>query len=138
MLALAPPLPAGWQLRLGDATALPFADHSFDVVTVAYLLHLLSAEDRRRLIDEVARVLRPSGRVGTITIAPPRGPITAAITAPVRIAAQRSNGRLAALRSLDPSPELAEAGLHELARKRTARGYPSLCIVAARRDGTAT
>ncbi|MEJ7876893.1 MAG: hypothetical protein WKF62_09545, partial [Solirubrobacterales bacterium] len=66
------------------------------------------------------------------------GPIAAAISAPVRIAARRSGGRLAALRSLDPAPELAEAGLRELARRRTACGYPSLCLVAGREVGLAS
>ncbi|MEJ7876912.1 MAG: class I SAM-dependent methyltransferase, partial [Solirubrobacterales bacterium] len=90
MLSLAPALPAAWRLSVADATSLPFDDSSFDVVTSSYLLHVLSVQDRRRVIDEIGRVLRPTGRVGTITIAPPRGPIAAAISAPVRIAARRS------------------------------------------------
>lgn len=135
MLSLAPALPESWWLSVADATELPFADESFDVVTASYLLHLLSADDRTRVIEEIGRVLRPTGRVGTITVAPPRGPLSAALTAPVRIAARRSRGRLVGLRSMDPAPELAAAGLPELARRRTVRGYPSLCLVAGREPG---
>ena len=40
MLTLAPPLPDGWAVVEGDARTMPFADHSFDVVTICYLLHL--------------------------------------------------------------------------------------------------
>jgi len=138
MLSLAPVLPTGWRLSVADATRLPFDDDSFDVITASYLLHVLSVQDRRSVIDEIGRVLRPAGRVGTITIAPPRGPIAAAISAPMRIAARRSGGRFAALRSLDPAPDLAGTGLRELARGRTVCGYPSLCLVAGRELGSAS
>lgn len=138
MLSLAPVLPAAWRLSVADATRLPFDDDSFDVVTASYLLHVLSAQKRRRVIEEIVRVLRPAGRVGTITVAPPRGPIAATLSAPVRFAARRSGGRLAGLRSLDPAAELAEAGFRELARRRTVCGYPSLCLVAGRELGFAS
>jgi len=47
----------------GDARALPFADGAFDLgVYVAALHHLDSRVARVHSLDEVARVLRPSGR----------------------------------------------------------------------------
>ena len=51
----------------GDATAMPFADASFDVVACFTMLHHVpSAARQDRLFAEVARVLRPGGRfVGT-------------------------------------------------------------------------
>lgn len=45
----------------GDATALPFPDASFALVTEVWLLHLLTPEDAAVAIDEIARVLRPGG-----------------------------------------------------------------------------
>jgi len=33
MISRASPLPAAWRLQIADATRLPFADHSFDVLT---------------------------------------------------------------------------------------------------------
>lgn len=49
----------GW-LR-GDALSLPIADASVDVVTGHSFLYLLP--DRRRAMQEIARVLRPNGRM---------------------------------------------------------------------------
>ena len=58
MLAAAGGLPLAWRLLHADATALPFPNESFDVVTAAYLLHLLEPPVRRAVIIEAARVLR--------------------------------------------------------------------------------
>jgi len=55
----------------GDALDLPFADQSADCVVLAYVLFHLS--DPRRGLAEAARVLRPHGRVGTVTWAWERG-----------------------------------------------------------------
>lgn len=126
MLALAPALPDGWEVRVADAMELPFDADSFDVVTASYLLHFLEETERRRILGEARRVLRPGGRLGVITVAPPRW----RLAAPIRAAAERSSGRLAAMRGLDPSPDLEVAGLRVLARARTWLGYPSLCLVA--------
>lgn len=46
-----------------NAERLPFPDHHFDVVTNLYLLHELPAEVRRQALREMARVLRPGGRM---------------------------------------------------------------------------
>lgn len=133
MMRRAPDLPAGWKLERADATGLPFADDSFDLVTVSYLLHLLDRETRSQVIEECARVLRPGGRIGVITIAPPRHGVTAALTAPVRWAAERYPSRLVGLRPLDPGPDLAAGGFTEFSRRRSFRGYPALCVVARSR-----
>ena len=46
----------------GDATAMPFADASFDAaVCFTMLHHVPSAESQDRLFAEVRRVLRPGG-----------------------------------------------------------------------------
>lgn len=136
MLALAPPLPDGWELDHADATELPFGDDSFDLVTASYLLHVLREPERWRAVAEIARVLRPGGRLGSITITPPRSAIMRVLTAPIRAAAERSDVRLAGLRPLDPGPELRQAGLIETARARSLLGYPSLCLVAEAVTGT--
>lgn len=133
MLERAPELPAGWRLEVADATALPFDDGSFDFVTASYLLHVMDPAERRTAIAEIARVLRPGGRIGTITVAPPRNPVTRALTAPLRAAAERSNGRLRGMRSHDPAPELAAAGLAEANRRTTLAGYPSLVVTGVKR-----
>jgi len=46
-----------------NAESLPFLDGSFDVVTSVYLLHEIPAEVRTRVLQEIARVVRPGGTV---------------------------------------------------------------------------
>lgn len=46
-----------------DATSLPLADRSLDVVISNYCLHHLTDPDKQRALQEVLRVLRPGGRV---------------------------------------------------------------------------
>jgi ubiquinone/menaquinone biosynthesis C-methylase UbiE len=58
-----PPLAGAMiEWRLGDATALPYADGSFDVVLCQQVLHLIS--DRAIALAEMRRVLAPGGRLG--------------------------------------------------------------------------
>lgn len=59
------------QLIEGDALALPFPDQSFDVVTIAFGLRNLP--DYARGVGEMARVLRPGGRLVVLEFLPPRG-----------------------------------------------------------------
>ncbi|MPZ29098.1 MAG: methyltransferase domain-containing protein [Micromonosporaceae bacterium] len=49
------------ELREGDAQALPFREHSFD--TVVCTLSLCAIPDHATAIGEMARVLRPGGRL---------------------------------------------------------------------------
>jgi demethylmenaquinone methyltransferase/2-methoxy-6-polyprenyl-1,4-benzoquinol methylase len=56
----------------GEAEALPFGDQSFDVVTFTYLLRYV--EDPRATIGELARVLRPGGRIVSLEFGVPPWP----------------------------------------------------------------
>jgi demethylmenaquinone methyltransferase/2-methoxy-6-polyprenyl-1,4-benzoquinol methylase len=55
----------------GDATALPFTDEAFDAVTVGFGIRNL--DDMESGLRELARVLRPGGRLGCLEITRPRG-----------------------------------------------------------------
>lgn len=55
----------GVDARVGDAQALPFADSSFDVAIAAWMLY--HVRDLDRTITELARVLRPGGRLVAAT-----------------------------------------------------------------------
>ena len=56
--------PWSWQaLVLANAEALPFPDTSQDIVTSVYLLHELPGGARSRAAQEMARVLKPGGRL---------------------------------------------------------------------------
>jgi demethylmenaquinone methyltransferase/2-methoxy-6-polyprenyl-1,4-benzoquinol methylase len=55
----------------GDALDLPFEDDSFDAATVGFGVRNL--EDLDRGLAELARVLRPGGRLGVLEITRPQG-----------------------------------------------------------------
>jgi demethylmenaquinone methyltransferase/2-methoxy-6-polyprenyl-1,4-benzoquinol methylase len=55
----------------GDALALPFAAGSFDAATVGFGVRNL--DDLDRGLEELARVLRPGGRLGILEITRPGG-----------------------------------------------------------------
>jgi len=123
-------LPPSTELVTADAASLPFAESSFEVVSCAYLLHLLDPDERGAILGEAGRVLSPGGRIGVVSIAPPSGWLSRALSWPVRAIARHSSGVLAGLRPLDPAAELRAAGFEVRAQRRVRVGYPSLCVVA--------
>jgi len=71
MLARAPTRP-GLEFLAGDATAIPYPDHSFDAVTIGFGLRNLA--DRAAGLSEMHRVLRPGGRAVILDLHTPRNP----------------------------------------------------------------
>jgi demethylmenaquinone methyltransferase / 2-methoxy-6-polyprenyl-1,4-benzoquinol methylase len=77
MLAVARPriaadeLGANIELLEGRAETLPFADASFDALTVTYLLRYV--DDPAATIRELARVVRPGGTVASLEFGVPQG-----------------------------------------------------------------
>lgn len=59
------------QFMAADALALPFADHTFDAVTIGFGLR--NFEDRPRAYAEVRRVLRPGGELLVLEFSQPVG-----------------------------------------------------------------
>jgi demethylmenaquinone methyltransferase / 2-methoxy-6-polyprenyl-1,4-benzoquinol methylase len=57
-------------LSEGDAQALPYPDASFDAVTIAFGIR--NVPDRPRALREMARVLRPGGRLVVLELSEPR------------------------------------------------------------------
>lgn len=51
------------EFRQGDMASLPFPDSSFDVVTSMLALMHIPLSDRQSVFNEVARVLKPGGRM---------------------------------------------------------------------------
>jgi len=62
----------------GDATALPFAPGSFDVVAIGFGLRNLT--DAAAGIDQFVRVLRPGGRVVVLEFSPPTGSLLSRVS----------------------------------------------------------
>lgn len=130
MLAQASGLPSGWRLECGDVRALPFPDRSFEVVTAAYLLHLLVEQDVRRTLAEALRVLAPSGRLVSVTPIAPSSTLGRAYGALSAGAARLLPFVLAGLRPYDPRAALLACGFELRASRYVGRGYPSLCVLA--------
>jgi demethylmenaquinone methyltransferase/2-methoxy-6-polyprenyl-1,4-benzoquinol methylase len=61
------------QFVQGDALKLPFPDHSFDIVTIAYGLRNLS--DTKTGLNEMRRVAKPAGRLLILDFGKPDNPI---------------------------------------------------------------
>jgi demethylmenaquinone methyltransferase/2-methoxy-6-polyprenyl-1,4-benzoquinol methylase len=77
-LAAAPPdLASRITLVQGEAEHLPFADGEFDALTFTYLLRYV--DDRRATMRELARVVKPGGRIGMVEFGvPSSAPLRAA------------------------------------------------------------
>ena len=67
----------GGEFVLADAVELPFADGAFDAAVSVF--GVIFARPAERAVAELARVVRPGGRV-VITTWPPRGPVFDAVT----------------------------------------------------------
>ena len=51
-------------LRWGDARQLPYGDATFDAVVSSFVLPHFAQDEKVEILREVARVLRPGGRIG--------------------------------------------------------------------------
>lgn len=60
--------PRGYNLQVGDAYDLPFANDSFDVLVNNYMFDLLPEEDFLVVLEEFRRVLRPGGRLAMVNM----------------------------------------------------------------------
>ncbi len=59
------------ELVEGDAQALPFPDDAFDGATIAFGIR--NVPDRALALRELARVVRPGGRIAVLELSEPRG-----------------------------------------------------------------
>jgi demethylmenaquinone methyltransferase / 2-methoxy-6-polyprenyl-1,4-benzoquinol methylase len=71
-LAQAPPLKGRVRFQQGEAERLPFGDGEFDAVTFTYLLRYV--DDPAATMTELARVLKPGGRIGMVEFGVPHSP----------------------------------------------------------------
>ena len=59
------------ELVLGDAQAMPFADGSFDRITICFGIR--NVPDREKALCEMSRVLTPGGRLAVLELSEPKG-----------------------------------------------------------------
>jgi ubiquinone/menaquinone biosynthesis C-methylase UbiE len=102
----------------GSIDSLPFPDESFDAVTSTLMLHHLSPEMRRAGLREVARVLRPGGRLVVADFDP----------VPDQDAGHDPAGQLAGLLEMNGFTHLST---DRIAFPRSHRGWIGATIVAA-------
>jgi demethylmenaquinone methyltransferase/2-methoxy-6-polyprenyl-1,4-benzoquinol methylase len=63
----------GIRWHIGNAEKLPYADASFDRVTIAFGLRNVTNKDAA--LNEMARVLKPGGTLSCLEFSPPNGPL---------------------------------------------------------------
>lgn len=132
MLAKVPRLPEGWRLIRADLGTLPLEEGSFDAALAAYVLHVLTPASRAAALGELRRVLRPGGRLVTVTPILPRRALSRPFWLALARLARAAPRRFCGLSPLDPRRELHDAGF-ALEQARTVRGgYYSLCAAARR------
>jgi SAM-dependent methyltransferase len=104
--------------QLGEATALPFLDASFDVITCRFAVHHFA--DPARVASEIARCLRPGGRALVIDGLADADPAVASTQNGLERMRDPSHTRMLSEREL--LALLADAGLD--ARTLPARDFP--------------
>jgi demethylmenaquinone methyltransferase/2-methoxy-6-polyprenyl-1,4-benzoquinol methylase len=72
-----PQLASNVRLVRGEAESMPFADREFDHLTFTYLMRYV--EDPRATLTELARVVKPGGRIASLEFMLPPNPIARAL-----------------------------------------------------------
>jgi ubiquinone/menaquinone biosynthesis C-methylase UbiE len=101
---------ANIEFTLGDAQALTFPDCSLDIAVTSYSLHHIP--NPVRVVGEMARVVKPGGRVGIIDIFAPEDPKAAALAN--RIEKTRDPSHTRTLAKSELAQLLSDAGLRVL------------------------
>jgi ubiquinone/menaquinone biosynthesis C-methylase UbiE len=70
-------LEARVDLRLGDASQLPFPKESFDGIFMSFTLELFDTPEIPLVLDQCRKVLRPGGRMALVTLTKSSHPGTA-------------------------------------------------------------
>lgn len=116
---------------IGDARALPFPDARFDLVTIAFLVHLLPRADAVAALGEARRVLAPGGRVVVVSHSSPHGRAGRAYRGAWSLCGHLAPGLRAGRGPLpDAAPLLRAAGLRPLRQIRAPGVYWSQSLLA--------
>lgn len=65
----------GVRFELGDATNMKFKDATFDMACVSFALHDMPREIRAKVLNEMRRVVAPSGKIVIVDYALPRNKV---------------------------------------------------------------
>jgi len=127
----------GAEIRLGDATKLPYSGHSFDLVTGFLTLHEMPNQIRSAVLSEMVRVMKPKGRILLIDYHPgpirfPKGWMYKTVTIFFEIMAGREHFRayrdFLSRNGLDPL--ISSQSLKIEIRKILSGGTVALCLLS--------
>jgi len=123
----------GVELCCGDAAKLPYGNNAFDAVFVSFTLELFDTPEISEVLEEVKRVLRPTGRLGIASMSRESGK-----SAPLRLYewAHMKWPRYVDCRPIYLEESLINAG-YTIRSKRMTRmvGLPIEIIVATKASG---
>ena len=113
-----------FELLLGDAGSLPFADATFDVVMNNNMLGVVPESLVAPIVSEIFRVLRPGGRLVIVTMQRPRNRFS-------EIVYQVGAVWLGGWRDIDVAPAVRSIGFVDVrSRTVTQLGIPSEVLSA--------
>jgi ubiquinone/menaquinone biosynthesis C-methylase UbiE len=119
-----------WRLRVGDAYDLDFGPATFNVLLNCYMFDLLPEADFGRVLGEFHRVLKPSGRLVLVNLAPGAGVVSWLWSQIYNVNPAWVGG----CRGVRMSAYLGEAGfVIETSERLSQFGVPSEVIVAGSR-----
>ncbi len=122
-------LPGRHSLTIADATALPFADASFDLVVNNYMFDLMPESLFAPVLAQFRRVLRPGGRLVLVNMAQTGALLLRAYELIYRLAPRMMGG----CRGVRMEPFVRAAGFANVAVERVSQvGFPSEVIHARR------
>jgi len=122
------------ELRVAEAPPLPFPDASFDVAYASFTLELFPEPVLPAVLSEIQRVLRPSGRLGVVSMATPgEGEKESALSHTYRWL-HRHFPHIVDCQPIQVERFLAEAGFELAAQERMSIWTLPVAIVVARRS----
>lgn len=123
------------EFRQADASELPFEDGRFDVTCVSFGLHEMPETVRRRVLLEMARVTKPSGKIIVVDYALPRNPLASTIVYHLVKLYERDNYAefvRADLHAMLRQAGLAEATERSVPSRAALRWSPARIVIASR------
>ena len=121
------------QWLVADARSIPLAPGSADIVSIAYLLHLLTSVDVGMVLAEARALLAPQGRLVVVVHGCPPGPFGAMYRRAWSARARLSRDDVVGQGPMtDVVDDISRAGLAVTARRWVPGAYMSEVVVARR------